>query len=82
MPNFGADNDIANIKEAIGQTENKLDYKWNPVQDLATKEWIVPQPIDSSSYSYRPWVTKFELKSKQTLDRKTLNMSFDYSVYI
>jgi len=54
VPNFGADNDIANIKEAIGQTENKLDYKWNPVQDLATKEWIVPQPIDSSAYAYRP----------------------------
>jgi hypothetical protein len=54
VPNFGADHDIVNIKEAISSSEEKLDYKWTPKQDPESKAWIVPQPIDSSAYSYRP----------------------------
>jgi len=53
VPNFGADHDIVNIKDAISATEEKLDYKWTPTKD-ADGAWVVPQPIDASAYSYRP----------------------------
>jgi hypothetical protein len=53
VPNFGEDHDIANIKEATSAAEEKVDHKWNPKQD-DEGAWIVPQPIDAASYSYRP----------------------------
>ena len=32
VPNFGADHDIVNIKDAISSSEEKLDYKWTPTK--------------------------------------------------
>ena len=53
VPNFGADHDILNVKDAISNAQDKLSYTWTPTQD-DNGAWIVPQPIDSASYSYRP----------------------------
>jgi len=51
VPNLGLDRDIIDAGSSIQTTEKKLKTKWNPKQDKDGM-WVVPQPIDNSSYSY------------------------------
>ena len=50
VANFGLDRDILAADASIKSTEKKLKHKWTPKQDKDGM-WIVPQPIDNSSYS-------------------------------
>lgn len=50
VPNFGVDQDIKDATQSIGDAQSALG-PWNPKQD-ENGVWLVPQPIDASSYSY------------------------------
>ena len=50
VPNFGVDQDIKDATENISSAESTLG-PWTPTQDK-NGVWLVPQPIDASSYSY------------------------------
>jgi hypothetical protein len=50
VPNFGFDQDIKDATENISSAESTLG-PWTPTQDK-NGFWLVPQPIDASSYSY------------------------------
>ena len=52
VPNFGMDVDMINAKESIASSQSTLGISWDPIQDLTTGLWAVPQPIDNKSYSY------------------------------
>jgi hypothetical protein len=52
VPNFGMDTDIADSLSSEKSTSAQLDTKWTPTQD-ANGVWLVPQPFDSKSYSYK-----------------------------
>ena len=51
VPNFGLDRDIIEAGKSIQSTESSLNKSWNPKQDK-DGQWVVPEPIDNSSYSY------------------------------
>ena len=51
VPNFGLDKDIIESGKSIVSTERALNKEWNPKQDK-DGNWIVPEPIDNTSYSY------------------------------
>ena len=52
VPNFGVDFDIADSLESEKSTSSQLNLKWEPTQDV-NGVWIVPQPFDNRSYSYK-----------------------------
>jgi hypothetical protein len=52
VPNFGIDQDIADSLASEKSTSETLDKKWNPTQD-ANGVWVVPQPINNESYTYK-----------------------------
>lgn len=52
VPNFGIDHDIGDTLESEKQTSAQLDHKWEPKTD-DNGVWIVPQPFDNRSYSYK-----------------------------
>lgn len=50
VPNFGVDEDIANISQIISDQE-KIHGKWTPVMD-DNGVWIVPKAASANSYRY------------------------------
>jgi hypothetical protein len=52
VPNFGVDHDIADSLASETSTSAQLGINWTPTQD-ANGVWLVPQPIDNKSYSYK-----------------------------
>lgn len=52
VPNFGVDQDIGDSLASEKSTSSQLEHKWEPTQD-ENGVWIVPQPFDNRSYSYK-----------------------------
>jgi len=52
VPNFGMDADIADSLASEKTTSAELGTAWEPTQD-ANGVWLVPQPFDNKSYSYK-----------------------------
>ena len=52
VPNFGVDHDVADSLASETSTSAQLGINWTPTQD-ANGVWLVPQPIDNKSYSYK-----------------------------
>jgi len=52
VPNFGMDHDIADSLASEKTTSAELGTAWEPTQD-ANGVWLVPQPFDNKSYSYK-----------------------------
>jgi hypothetical protein len=51
VPDFGLEEDVVDTLNHVKKEEKRLKHEWKPVHD-ENGVWIVPEPIDNSSYRY------------------------------
>ena len=51
VPDFGVDEDIINVGNAIKGAQENLSHVWTPTQD-ANGYWTVPEAAANDSYAY------------------------------
>jgi len=52
IPDFGLDEDVIWTQESIDLVSKNMKHEWKPVQD-ENGVWIVPEPAENKSYSYK-----------------------------